>query len=83
MNGGGFCILRSMNFDQPLDLSQFKGIALDVSSEEALNYKFGLTERGGGWRRPDWAGEFEVPASPNGWTRVEVPFESFIPTWRG
>jgi hypothetical protein len=84
LNGGGFCNLTSANFNkEPVDLSQFAGIAIDVSSEDCVNYKFNLTERDGGWNRPTWAGEFEVTPSPNNWTTVHIPFDKFIPTWRG
>lgn len=84
-NGGGFCVVRTNQFDKPFDLSKYKGIALDVRSDKDLTYKFGLTDRSGLFV-VNWAATFDVAASPAGsktWTRVEVPFENFIPTWQG
>lgn len=84
-DGGGFCIAQTNKFVKPFDLSKYQGIALDVRSEKELTYKLGLTDRSG-FAVVNWAATFDVPATPAGsktWTRIEVPFSEFIPTFLG
>ena len=48
-------------------------------------YKISIDDRSG-LLKVKWSAVFEVPATPKGstqWTRIDVPFTDFIPTWLG
>lgn len=90
-SGNDLCQAKTYEFQEPLDLSAYAGIALEVRSQEALNYKFGLRDRSG----KDlivWEAKFGVPKSPPfqgnafinaSWKHIEIPFKNFRPIRTG
>lgn len=78
-NSGVYSEATSTEFEIPLDLSKYDGVALDVRSEEAMNYKLGLKDRKGK-DSITWEADFTAPANGEGnfgWNRIEIPFSDF------
>ncbi len=78
-NGGGFSSIRSKALQ--LDLSNYEGIQLHVRGD-GRRYTWRLTTDVS-WRGRAisyWA-EFET--SEGKWTRISIPFASFVPRFRG
>jgi len=78
-NGGGFSSIRTRPID--LDLSGFAGIQLKVKGD-GRRYTWRLTTdaRWRGRQISYWA-DFET--SNGKWTTVNIPFENFMPQFRG
>jgi len=77
-NSGGFASVRTRNFEPPIDLSAFTGIALRVKGD-GKRYKFMLrTET----RWDGIAHCYSFDTEPNAWMTVQIPFTSFIPVFR-
>lgn len=77
-NSGGFCSIRTVNFERSLDLSGFKGLRLRVRGD-GKRYKLIVRceER--------WDGVahcFSFVTNKEGWTVVEAPFDEFRAVFR-
>lgn len=44
-DGGGFCSVRTKNFEPAFDLSEYKGIVFEAKSSKILKYKFNLRDQ--------------------------------------
>ena len=80
-NGGGFCSTRTQNLGNPINLSSFKGITVNVRSSQNFIYKFGLFDKAGR-DVVTWQSNFEIEDGMV-WQQIKIPFSSFQPTWRG
>lgn len=76
-NNGGFCSVRSR--PEARDLSAFDGLRLRIRGE-AKRYAFRL-RTDAGLDGVSYQAKFET--APDGWAWVELPFEAFIPVFRG
>ncbi|NJO78930.1 MAG: NAD(P)H-binding protein [Cyanobacteria bacterium RM1_2_2] len=77
-NSGGFASIRTRNFEPPLDLAEFDGIALRVKGD-GNRYKFMLrTETR--WDGIAYCYSFDTVA--NQWITVPIPFSALIPVFR-
>lgn len=77
-NSGGFASVRTRNFDTPLDLSDYEGIALRVKGD-GKRYKFFIrTETQ--WDGIAYSYSFDTIA--NTWIDVRIPFDDLIPVFR-
>lgn len=77
-NSGGFCSVRSVNFERPLDLSGFEGLRLKVRGD---GKRFKLIVR----CENRWDGVaqcFSFVTKKEGWTIVEAPFDEFRGVFR-
>ena len=82
---GGFCLTRTEDFSNNLDLEDYDGITLTVRSKDHQIYKFGLQDDNylyGRWESIDWQAKFEVSGGFE-WQQVFIPFEDFVGTFRG
>lgn len=77
-NNGGFASVRSKNFSQPWDLSDYQGIRLKVKGD-GKRYKF-ITRCEGKWDGISYCYSFDTVA--NEWTIVDILFEDLIPVFR-
>jgi hypothetical protein len=83
--GGGFASVETSG--KPNGWSSAKGVRLEVQGIDGQKYKMylrlsGQSSRGG----VQWQADFDtVKASSGGgvWTTVDLPFSSFVPSWRG
>lgn len=77
-NSGGFCSIRTVNFERALDLSEFTGLRLRVRGD-GKRYKLIV-------RCEDrWDGVaqcFSFSTNKEGWTVVEAPFDEFRAVFR-
>ncbi len=76
-NNGGFASFRAAA--RPDDSVGTQGLRLAVRGDGQV-YRLQL-RLDGRWDGVSWQSSFETRA--NAWTVVELPFESFLPTWRG
>jgi len=77
-NSGGFASVRTRNFDSPLNLSQYDGIALWVKGD-GKRYKFILRTEAK-WDGIAYSYSFDTVS--NEWITVRVPFSDLIPVFR-
>ncbi|MEL6440934.1 MAG: CIA30 family protein [Cyanobacteria bacterium J06621_8] len=77
-NNGGFASVRTRNFDQPLDLSDYEGIELRVVGD-GKRYKF-ITRCEGQWDGVGYCYSFDTVY--NFPTTVRIPFRDLIPVFR-
>ncbi|MGF1521411.1 MAG: CIA30 family protein [Leptolyngbyaceae cyanobacterium] len=77
-NSGGFVSVRTRNFDPPLNLSGYQGIALRVQGD-GQRYKFFLRDKEG-WDALAYGYSFDTRA--NEWITVQVPFDQLTPVFR-
>ena len=77
-NGGGFASAKA-DLPKPLDASGWTGIEL-LARGDGKTYKIGL--RNSTDRRSIVYQHSFTPALEQ-WTRIQLPFRDFIPTWRG
>jgi len=77
-NSGGFSSIRTRNFEQPLDLSGWEGILLEVRGD-GNRYKFFVRgeER---WDGVAHAQSFDT--TPGEWQTVRLPFQDFLAVFR-
>lgn len=77
-NSGGFASVRTRNFQPPIDLSAFTGIALRVKGD-GKRYKFMLRSE------TQWDGIahcHSFDTEPDAWQTVNIPFTAFVPVFR-
>ncbi len=77
-NSGGFASVRTRNFDPPLDLTGYEGIALRVKGD-GKRYKFILRDEA------KWDGiaySYSFDTEKDRWLDVRVPFTELIPVFR-
>lgn len=77
-NGGGFASVKA-DLPEPLDASQYQGIEL-LALGDGRTYKLGLrnsTDR----QSPVYQHHF-TPGTEH-WGLVRLPFNGFVPSWRG
>ena len=80
-DGGGFCTTQSRDL-YPIDVSQYDGLALTVSSEKNFIYKMALGDATDKFFYVTWEAAFEVQAGQT-WQTIYIPFDSFSPSWYG
>jgi hypothetical protein len=77
-NSGGFASVRTRNFEPPIDLSPYAGIALRVKGD-GNRYKFMLrTETR--WDGVAYSRSFDTIADT--WITVQIPFHELVPVLR-
>lgn len=77
-NSGGFASVRTRNFEPPIDLSAFTGIALRVKGD-GKRYKYMLrTET----RWDGIAHCYSFDTEPDTWITIQIPFTAFVPVFR-
>jgi len=76
--GGGFASVRTGTLAPPLDLSQATAVVLRARGD-GRRYKLVLRDDDG-FRGPGFMAAFEAPLETG---EVVLPFERFLPTWRG
>jgi monofunctional biosynthetic peptidoglycan transglycosylase len=76
-NNGGFCSVRSR--PEPRDLSGFQGLRLRVRGD-GKRYAFRL-RTDANWDGVSYQAKFDAPL--DAWSWVEIPFEAFVPVFRG
>ena len=52
-DGGGFCSVRTKNFEPPFDLSQYNGLVFEAKSSKTFKYKFTLRDEEN-WDAVSW-----------------------------
>ncbi|BAQ62891.1 similar to nucleoside-diphosphate-sugar epimerases [Geminocystis sp. NIES-3708] len=77
-NNGGFASVRSKNFNQPWDLSNYQGIRLKVKGD-GKRYKF-ITRCEGKWDGISYCYSFDTIV--NEWLIVDIIFDNLIPVFR-
>lgn len=77
-NSGGFVSVRTRNFDPPIDLSDYTGIALQIKGD-GQRYKFFLRDKDG-WDALAYGYSFDTRADE--WITVEIPFSELIAVFR-
>ncbi|WP_328187759.1 CIA30 family protein [Marinobacter sp. OP 3.4] len=77
-NGGGFASVKA-DLPEPVDASQWTGIEL-LAQGDGKTYKIGL--RNSTDRRSIVYQHAFTPDTED-WSRIRLPFDEFIPTWRG
>lgn len=77
-NNGGFASFRT-RLAEPLDLSKADGIQLRVRGD-GKNWR--LRVDAGARRGPNWQAPFQVGRG-DAWQTVVIPFEAFVPSFRG
>lgn len=77
-NSGGFASVRTRNFEPPLDLSAYDGVALRVRGD-GQRYKFMLRTEGG-WDSVAYCASFDTVAGQ--WCEVRLPFRELVPVFR-
>lgn len=77
-NNGGFVSVRTKNFDPPIDLSDYQGIALRVKGD-GKRYKFFIRSESK-WDGVGYAYSFDTVH--NYWTTITIPFSELIPVFR-
>jgi len=77
-NNGGFASVRTRNFDDPLDLSDYEGIELKLIGD-GKRYKF-ITRCEGKWDGVGYCYSFDTVY--NFPTTIKVPFKDLIPVFR-
>jgi len=50
---GGFCSIRTLNFSNPYDISDYKGFVFKARSEKPFKYKFNIRDETG-WDSVAW-----------------------------
>ena len=78
--GGGFCSVRTKNFEPSFDLSEFNGITFKARSLKNFKYKFNLRDEEN-WDSVAWQQEFELKGGEQ-WQEVKLPFGKFEPVKR-
>ena len=77
-NNGGFASVRTRNFDEPLDLSDYEGIELKLTGD-GKRYKF-IARCEGKWDGVGYCYSFDtVYDFP---TTIQIPFKDLIPVFR-
>lgn len=77
-NNGGFASVRSKNFSQPWDLSNYQGIRLKVKGD-GKRYKF-ITRCESKWDGISYCYSFDTVADE--WITVNISFNDLIPVFR-
>jgi hypothetical protein len=77
-NSGGFASVRTRNFSQPLNLSNYQGIKLKVKGDGQRYKLFVRTETA--WDGLGYAYSFDT--SSYDWRIVEIPFKDLVPVFR-
>ena len=77
-NSGGFVSIRTRNFDPPINLAGYQGIALRVQGD-GQRYKFFLRDKDG-WDALAYGYSFDTQV--DAWMTVHVPFDQLIPVFR-
>ncbi|TVP53371.1 MAG: CIA30 family protein [Halomonadaceae bacterium] len=77
-NGGGFASVKG-DLRTPLDASGWTGIVL-MAMGDGKTYKIGLRND---TDRSSTVYQYSFTPDTDQWSRVEIPFRDFIPTWRG
>ncbi|TGN41193.1 CIA30 family protein [Marinobacter confluentis] len=77
-NGGGFASVKA-DLPQPLDASGMTGIKL-LARGDGKTYKVGLRTS---IDRRSIVYQHSFTPDTEDWSRVQLPFSDFIPTWRG
>jgi nucleoside-diphosphate-sugar epimerase len=77
-NSGGFASVRSRNFVDPLDLSEYEGMRLTVKGD-GNRYKF-ITRCAGTWDGLAYAYTFDTV--PGEWRTIHIPFRQLTPVFR-
>jgi uncharacterized protein YbjT (DUF2867 family) len=77
-NSGGFASVRTRNFDPSLNLSNYKGIELQVKGDGQRYKLFVRTEAK--WDGVGYAHSFDTIA--NQWMTIQVPFKDLVPIFR-
>lgn len=62
-------------FSPTIDLSEFKGIAIEMRSDQKLDFEFGFKTGKKTWDSTFYENQF--PMYRNLWRRVEIPFSNF------
>lgn len=78
-NSGGFVSVRTRNFDPPMSLRGYDGIELRVKGD-GKRYKF-ILRCESKWDGIAYCHSFDTVY--NIWTTVRIPFEEFVPVFRG
>lgn len=80
MNGHMTCRAKMNDLAEPLDISGYAGICLEVRTKQNYKYRFGLHDKGNE-DVVSWEASFESPISPEDsiyWSQINVPFTNFI-----
>lgn len=77
-NSGGFASVRTRNFDPPIDLSPYEGIALRVRGD-GQRYKF-MVRCETRWDGIAYCYSFDT--TPDQWLTVRIPFNQLVPVFR-
>ncbi len=77
-NGGGFASAKG-DLPEALDASGFTGIEL-LARGDGKTYKIGLRTS---TDRRSIVYQHSFTPDTEGWSRIRLPFNDFIPTWRG
>lgn len=77
-NSGGFASVRTRNFEPPLNLADFSGIALQVKGD-GKRYKFLIRDEDT-WDSIAYSYSFDTVA--NEWITVQIPFQQLTPVFR-
>ncbi|MFL1455408.1 CIA30 family protein [Marinobacter sp. GN3S48] len=77
-NGGGFASVKA-DLPEPVDATRWTGIEL-LAQSDGKTYKIGL--RNSTDRRSIVYQQAFTPGTED-WSRIQLPFSQFIPTWRG
>jgi Complex I intermediate-associated protein 30 (CIA30) len=76
--GGGFASIRTLNFNPPLDLSNYQGISLRVRGD-GQRYKL-ILRPSEQWDGTSYAYSFDT--STNNFTNLRIPFSNLVPVQR-
>ena len=52
-DGGGFCSVRTKNFEPPFDLKEYSGLVFEAKSSKTFKYKFTLRDEEN-WDAVSW-----------------------------
>ncbi|HKL16548.1 MAG TPA: CIA30 family protein [Balneolaceae bacterium] len=77
-NNGGFASVKN---HEPINLAGFKGVRLRVFGD-GNRYSFRLQTSSGGSVDP-WSYEQRFETKDGEWSDIELPLDSFVPTYRG
>jgi len=77
-NSGGFVSVRTRNFNTPLNLTGYTGVALRIKGD-GKRYKFFIRTD------PKWDGlaySYSFDTEPDNWITISIPFDQLIPVFR-
>lgn len=77
-NSGGFASIRTRNFEQPLDLSAYEGVQLQVRGD-GKRYKLFL-RTATAWDSVAYGSSFDTEAGQ--WLNLRLPFVDMMPVFR-